>query len=190
MSNQTMVFDRYEINWLYRRIKGARDRAVAVQQKYNLTSMKAVTEIELEELKAARENNQFLHDQTQQMETLLEDGLRRMGALTIRREELKDNLTLCDEQHVRDRIQNELEALAYEEEYRITMDRQTLKFVSKLVEKQILDIKTKLIPHYTNASTEHFENAENPMSRSYYINKHTRTKVMLEKLQVRIEKRL
>lgn len=189
MSNQTMVFDRHEINWLYRRIKAARDRAVMIIQKYSLTSAQ-VSETEQEELKAARENNQFLHDQVQQMENLLEDGLRRMGALTIRREELKDNLTLCDEQHVKDRIQNELEALAYEEEYRITMDRQTLKFVAKLVEKQISDIKTKLIPHYTNASTEHFENAENPMSRSYYINKHTRTKVMLEKLQVRIEKRL
>ncbi len=188
IKQHTIIFNRKEVDWLYRRVNGAFKRADEILTE----SHKGGEQSEPQKLvaKEAQDNIEMLKKQSHDMASLITDGLTRLGALGARRAELEEALSFTEEPASRTKISDELAALPIEEEYRVTMDRHAIKYIISIVDDMLMRLRTKIIPEYQNAPVEHYENAERVMSRSYYVNKNLRMKVMLEDMQRKLEKRL
>lgn len=187
MIENVVVFSRQEITWLRNRFVLAKKHAEAIIE--NASSSPPTTDMGKLEFKKAQENLQMLVKQANDIEDLIMDGMTKLGSLNAHREQLEDSMSLAEEPHIQEKIKTELASLPKEEEYRVKMNRHSIKFILSIVEVALDNIKV-IIPEYEKRPMEHFETKECPMSRSYYINKHLRTKTMLEQIRTRLEKRL
>lgn len=184
----TVTFTRKEVEWMYRRLGGAVRHAEEIIN--SLSGKSDIGEKAELALTAAQNDIEMLKTQHNELRSLIEGGMKQLGALNARREELEEQLSLTDEPHMKEKVQKDLDSLQTEEEYRVKMNRHSIKYMLEVVDMTINSIKTQVIPNYEKSPADHFETNEIPMSRSYYINKAWRDKVMLEDMYKRLEKRL
>jgi hypothetical protein len=93
-----------------------------------------------------------------------------------------------DNQGALDEITKRLKELPVEEPYIISFDRATLKFVVSLVEKDLHKFRSSIIPNYEKASEEEFKDII--QTKTFWVNKARKSKDVLDKLKVKLEKGL
>jgi hypothetical protein len=118
---------------------------------------------------------------------LIKGDAQRLNILRYR-EELEDSIPLIEEKEAVIEARKRLDTLPLEEEYRITFDRDTAKFVIKLLDKEINWIQQTNLPNLEKRKSEDF--TDSVMTKSYYINKTKKAKSILEEMRKDLEKGL
>jgi hypothetical protein len=126
---------------------------------------------------------------TNSLKDRLDEGERQRAKLAFMRAELEEAQELVgDNQGALDEITKRLKELPVEEPYIISFDRATLKFVVSLVEKDLHKFRSSIIPNYEKASEEEFKDII--QTKTFWVNKARKSKDVLDKLKVKLEKGL
>jgi hypothetical protein len=184
----TILFTRQEIEWMYRHFDGDRKYCAKIIDEFKTKD--GLNDAQKGALQYAETNIEMLTEKSKDLFEVMGKGMTNLGILVARKDELKERHMLTEEAHAKQGIEKELGALEAEEEYKITMNRHSIKYMIRVIDETINTLKNKVIPSYQKRPDEAFENHENPRTRSYYINKALRDKVLIEDIRVRLEKRL
>lgn len=170
----TIVTDRLEVNFLHRSFQAERDKRA---QK--------ILEKEDTELRVEMDNLSKLVLQTEDL--MREGDSNRLRLLNLRKD-LEDALIFCEEPNAVIEARKRLDNLPKDEEYRLTFDRSTAKFVMQLLEAEIHWLRYKNIPTIQARDASKFTDVIE--TKTYYINKAKRAATILEGMKVKIEKEL
>lgn len=177
MSTFTIAVSRVELQWMFRQFKSATERAEAlVKPPANPTT---------EQVK--------LYDETKRVSQMLQDqladGRRQKLELEALKEELNDAVELVgDDDIALNAIEDRLAALPKEEDYKLTFDRETAKFILKLLEKDIQTFFGKVIPNTQARPDSDF--TDPVQTKQYWVNRAKRARDILEALKIRLERHL
>lgn len=182
-----LMLDRHEVMYLWERVSGA--MKVAQNIINNLTGPVNVhTDEQAAQLKAAREMEEALKQPVGEMMGILAAGDKQRLNIQDIRKELTEALDLVEEDEAKAAIHETLGKLPKDEPYRITMERDAGKHTLEMVERDILNYQTKVIPHHEKMDKSAF--ADKMFTKSYYVNLKKKEKTILEGLRSKIMKEL
>lgn len=174
MNDVTVVWKRIQMEWIHRQVANVREKVEAKMKE------KASEELRNE---FATLTNLVIGAK----DHLIKGDAQRLNILRYR-EELEDSIPLIEEKEAVIEARKRLDTLPLEEEYRITFDRDTAKFVIKLLDKEINWIQQTNLPNLEKRKSEDF--TDSVMTKSYYINKTKKAKSILEEMRKDLEKGL
>lgn len=181
----TVIFDRTEVTWLYRKCKMALDHAEEIMRAFT-NKQPELSSNEKEQLSAAQEGGPFLLEMTRSLEGLLNDGAKERMGMEKRKVELTNIIDLAEEEVAKSLAKAELSKIPADEPYKMIMSRDMVKFFLDMVEKDINNIQFKVIPNYQQQKDDIF--TDPMMPKSFYINKNKKQKTVLEIMRAKLEK--
>jgi hypothetical protein len=179
----SLTFTRVEVQWLHRQIVSGRMQAEA--QMAAIVGPLAVSKAdELADL------------------TIYKDELLRLEGVMFERLKVgdQDRLKIGNLMHdleealelnpdAKEIILERMANIPKEESYNITFDRETAKFVLKLVENDLTKYKLHTIPNYEKKSEKDFK--DDPIqNKTYWVNKAHKAKNILDNLRTKFEREL
>lgn len=180
----TVVFNRTELFWLYRQLASGRDRAEARTKQFT----GELSPEQNAELTQAVKYFEELKKLVQGVKDSLDNGEREKMKLQALKEDLTEALDLVEEETAKEEIHKRLHDLPKEEDYRIAFDRETCKFTVALVENDLHKFRSQVIPEYEKMAAEEF--TDPIQTKSYWVNKARKSKEILEKLKIKLERAL
>ena len=178
----TIPVTREEVQFLFRHYERGRQAAEAQVKQF----VGPLNEDKTAELNQAQS---FLDDMTRLVGILkdqLTKGTQDFLKLESARNELLEALDLNPYATVE--IRKRLDDLPKEESYSITFDRNSAKFTLDIIEKELTKLRTVTIPGYEKKPDTDFTDVI--QSKTYWINKATKAKNILDKFKVKIEKEM
>lgn len=181
----TITVNRVELNWLYRQMSSGRDRAAALVEQYKGPQADG----KADQIANAQARHHELSQVVQALKDLLDEGVRSRANIVFMKEELMEAIDLVeDDVDALAAISRKLEDLPREEDYRLTFDRDTVKVIIELIEKDLQNFRSHIIPTYEKANQEDFKDPI--QTKAYFINKARKAKDTLDNLKHRMEKQL
>lgn len=172
--NFTIKLTRVEIGWLYRQLRGAKDKSEAkLKEEYSTER-----QVEYDTLTKLCIN----------CSDLIGHGESNRLKLDSLKQELEEAILLCEEPTAVIEARKRLDNLPKEEDYRVTFDRETAKFTLKLLDREIEWMRKTNIPNIEKRDASMFTDVI--QTKSYYLNKAKRAKAILEELKKKLEKEL
>lgn len=182
-----LMLDRHEVMYLWERISGAMKVAQGIIN--SLTGPVNVhTDEQAAKLKSARAMEEALKQPVGEMMGILAAGDKHRLNLQDIRKELNEALELVEEDEAKEAIHATLKKLPTAEPYRVTMEREAAKHTLEMVERDILNYQTKVIPEHEKMLPSQFE--DKMFTKSYYINLKKKEKTILEGLRGKIMKEI
>jgi hypothetical protein len=177
----TVKFDRRETVWLHKELSREKDVAlknaqIANQNGKHDEQAKLVT----------------YADELTRFTNLIKDGLnggtKEFLAINAAREELEEAKELVEDAAVIALIDEKLKELKKDEVYKITFNRETIKFTLKIVEDDLQRYRHYVIPSYQKKDDSAF--TDPIQTKKYWVNKSIKAKTILEALLAKLEKEL
>jgi hypothetical protein len=180
------TLERREVMWMYRKCKEGLDKAEGQMKRYQ--GRTDLSELEKFALETAQQGGPFLLEMTRLLEGVLNRGAEERMGMEAKKAELKGVMEFAEEEDVKMKAQEEIASIPEKEGYDFVMDRPMAKFFLDMVEGGLEQIRAHVIPKYESEDPANFPNPL--MTKSYYINKAKKTKLMLEGIRSTLEKAL
>jgi len=180
--------DREEIQWAYVKTTKALMNATEITKRFdgkpNLSDEQAF------KLQLAKEAGALIAEHHKKLEAILTKGVKERQARAKDIHELDEIVQYATEGEARDLAEaHKKELVARRESYDAwIIDRAMLKALIKLVHDDIDLIRSSILPAIEKRDDSYYKDRMRP--RSYYINKNTASKTILEELLKKLEKRL
>ena len=189
MSKFTEQFTTTEVHWFYRHLQAQADKNQA--RIASLSGPKVLTDIQRDELGKLKAFNEDIS----RFINLLDDVRAEVGrgkvALFQRKEEIQEAMELNTSEEAKQHCKEMLEVIESQlanENIKLTLDRNVIKFALKLIEADLEKFRIAIIPKYEQAKDEDFED---PIyTKTYWVAKAKKSKRILEQFKKKLEKGL
>lgn len=191
MSKFTEEFSREQVNWFYRHMLSEQDKAI---KKINSMkgAEKVLTNAQHDELVKMSTFNEELSRFVVILSDVRENSDKHKFALLARKEELEEAFELNDDKKAKDLTAIAIAAinvdLANAEKIKLTLDRPVIKFIMKILERDLHKFRSEIIPKYEKANDADFEDPI--FTRKFWENKAIKSKEILEDFKKKLEKGL
>lgn len=200
MSKFTEEFSRTEMNWFYRHLQAEQDKAMK-----KINSMKGgekvLSNTQHDELAKLNSFSEELSRFIVLVGDVRANSDRAKHAILLQKEILEEAIELIDinDQSLEaDRkrldaaaeMQNISVALSNAEKIKLTLDRPVIKFVLKLLERDLHNFRSAIIPNYEKSSPDDYKDAPSYMQKEYWVAKAIKSKEILEVFKRKLEKGL
>ena len=179
----TLTLERQEAKLLRTLVEVQSDKAQHIMLRNGQVGL-SISEQQM--LSWAKKVQESLLQASRRLIDLVDSGARRRLLIVDEIEALRDDLE-CVEESEKAAIQALIDSAPASEEYKLDIDRTALKEIVRILDEQIDNIRTFLIPSYLKKDDSSFKQ---PKTKVYYVNRLKKNKEILERLAIKCRKRL